>query len=57
MAKDDLEKAKLCKATKGDYSLKDIRPLVRDARFICAKCGRAAASSKNLCEPKRLGKG
>ncbi len=57
MAKDDLERTCLCKATKGDFSLKKIRPLVRDARFICAKCGRAAASAKNLCAPKRLVKG
>jgi hypothetical protein len=30
------------------------KTLVRDARFICKKCGRAARSDQNLCEPERL---
>jgi len=45
----------LCKAVK-DAQVKDLIPLVRDAKFICEKCGRAAASKKNLCSPKKLGK-
>jgi hypothetical protein len=57
MAKDDLTGVPLCKATKGDFRLRDIRPLVREPRVICEKCGRAAASKKSLCQPKRLAKG
>jgi hypothetical protein len=57
MAKDDLTGVPLCKATKGSFRLRDIRPLVREPKFICERCGRAAASKKSLCEPKRLAKG
>jgi hypothetical protein len=28
--------------------------LVKNARFICRKCGRAAAKEENLCEPAPL---
>jgi len=51
----DLKDTVLCKAVK-DAQVKDLIPLVRDANFICEKCGRAAASKKNLCSPKKLGK-
>jgi len=30
------------------------KPLVRNARFLCKKCGRAAAKEENLCEPIKL---
>jgi hypothetical protein len=30
------------------------KTLVKGAKFICMKCGRAAASRKNLCEPEEL---
>ena len=33
---------------------KDYRELVKDARFLCRHCGRAAASARNLCNPVRL---
>ena len=29
----------------------DYRLLVKDAKFMCKVCGRAAASEKNLCQP------
>jgi len=46
----------LCELTSrsGKIDLKKLRPLVEDARFICAECGRAAAKAKNLCSPKKL---
>jgi len=44
----------LCKATSGKFKVADIRPLVEGARFVCGKCGRAAASKGNLCDPRRL---
>jgi len=30
------------------------KKLVKGAKFFCTKCGRAAASEKNLCEPEKL---
>ncbi len=51
----DLQHTTLCKAVKG-AKMKEIVALVRDARFICEKCGRAAANKGNLCAPRKLGK-
>jgi hypothetical protein len=34
--------------------LEKIKPLVRDPKFICKSCGRAAAEEKNLCGPVSL---
>jgi hypothetical protein len=34
--------------------MKQLKPLVKNAKFICRDCGRAAASAKNLCSPKKL---
>ena len=28
--------------------------LARDAKFICEKCGRAAAKAANLCKPREI---
>jgi hypothetical protein len=30
------------------------KDLVKNPRFICKKCGRAAAKEENLCEPVPL---
>jgi len=30
------------------------KPLVRNAKFLCKKCGRVAAKEENLCEPIKL---
>jgi hypothetical protein len=30
------------------------KDLVRNPKFICKKCGRAAAKEENLCEPVPL---
>jgi hypothetical protein len=32
----------------------DYMKLVRDAKYLCEQCGRAAASPDNLCEPIKL---
>ena len=47
---------KLCAMTccAGRIDLKKLKPLVRDAKFICKECGRAAASAESLCSPKTL---
>jgi hypothetical protein len=39
---------------KGQVSLEQIKALAKDPKFICKKCGRAANSSDNLCEPVEL---
>ena len=41
-------------ADSGIISLEDMKALVKDPRFICKKCGRAAAMVENLCEPDPL---
>ena len=32
----------------------EFKRLVRKPKFICKKCGRAAAHQVNLCEPEKL---
>lgn len=34
--------------------LKELRPLVKNAKFICKECGRAAAKAGSLCHPAKL---
>ena len=41
-------------AERGEIALEQMKDLVRDAKFICRKCGRAAAREENLCEPEPL---
>jgi hypothetical protein len=41
-------------AESGEFSLEQIRALVKDPKFICKKCGRVAAKAENLCEPVPL---
>ncbi len=35
-------------------NLEDYKKLVRNPKFVCKNCGRAAANEKNLCSPERL---
>ena len=35
-------------------SMEDYKPLVKNAKFLCRKCGRTAAKEENLCEPTKL---
>jgi hypothetical protein len=35
-------------------NLEDYKKLVRNPKFICKNCGRAAANEKNLCSPEKL---
>ena len=30
------------------------KQLVKDAKFVCKKCGRGAHSDTNLCEPEKI---
>jgi hypothetical protein len=43
----------LCKLAKRS-DLEEIKRLVKDASYICRKCGRAAREPANLCDPSRL---
>ena len=50
---DDCRERHLCKiAKRGD--IERVKQLVRDAAFVCKKCGRAARDQENLCEPSRI---
>jgi hypothetical protein len=45
----------LCKMVVGDQAdIETIKPLIRNAKYICATCGRAAAKAENLCNPMPL---
>jgi len=45
----------LCKMVVGDQeSIENIKPLVRDPKYICKGCGRAAHNAENLCAPTEL---
>ena len=45
----------LCKMVVGDQTdIETLKPLVRNAKYICETCGRAAAKSENLCNPTPL---
>ncbi len=35
-----------------DSGLKELKTLVKDSRFVCKDCGRAAAGEESLCEPE-----
>ncbi len=41
-------------ANRGAGDLESFKALVRNPRFICKRCGRAAAKEENLCEPVTL---
>jgi hypothetical protein len=41
-------------AERGQISLDQMKDLVKDAKYICKKCGRVAAKAENLCEPVSL---
>ncbi len=32
----------------------EYKKLIRNAKFLCKKCGRVAAKEENLCEPTKL---
>jgi len=34
--------------------VKELRPLVKNAKYICKECGRAAAKASSLCAPAAL---
>jgi len=50
------DKKSLCKWKSGDIDSdqKKFKKLVKDAKYFCSKCGRAARSKSNLCKPAEL---
>jgi hypothetical protein len=44
----------LCAMIAGGSGYADVKPLVKNAKFICAKCGRAARSKSSLCSGRKL---
>jgi hypothetical protein len=55
---DSMSSQTLCELIEEKKYLKkhfeEYRELVRDARFVCRKCGRVAHREKNLCKPTKL---
>jgi hypothetical protein len=48
-------KMHLCEmAAEGRVTLEQMKSMVKDAKFICKNCGRAAAREENLCDPVPL---
>ncbi len=37
-----------------DADVEGFKSLVKDAKFLCKRCGRAAAEAGNLCDPIKL---
>jgi hypothetical protein len=37
-----------------ESSLVDYKKLVKDAKFVCKKCGRSSDSKENLCRPAKI---
>jgi len=37
-----------------EADLEHYKGLVKDAQYICKRCGRAAKNPENLCEPEKL---
>lgn len=48
----------LCKWDKDEIknSLKELKKIVREPRFVCRKCARAASEEGYLCKPEPLTK-
>jgi hypothetical protein len=44
----------LCSLVAEGMELADYKELVRNPKYICRICGRAAANEKNLCDPVAL---
>jgi hypothetical protein len=37
-----------------ESNMKEYKELVRNPKYVCGNCGRAAADAGNLCKPEKL---
>ena len=37
-----------------ESSMEDYKNLVKDAKFVCKKCGRSANAAESLCRPEKI---
>ncbi|MCX6641761.1 MAG: hypothetical protein NTV15_00030 [Candidatus Bathyarchaeota archaeon] len=44
----------LCKMVEEKTPTEKLKPLVKNAKFICKGCGRVAVKAENLCAPEPL---
>jgi len=44
----------LCKMVEDETPIEKIKPLVKNAKYICQCCKRSAAKAENLCAPEPL---
>ena len=44
----------LCQLVEKKTPPEELKKLIKGAKFMCSKCGRAAASKDNLCAPVEL---
>jgi len=46
----------ICSLSKSDIEkdFKEICEIVKDPKYICLKCGRAANQKSNLCKPEKM---
>ena len=52
-----MAKTKLCNMVKDGFHKdhkKEYKELIKNPRYMCKKCGRSAAKTKNLCKPVKL---
>ncbi len=47
---------KLCAMTccPGRIDIEELKPLVKNPKYICSQCGRTAAEADNVCSPESL---
>ncbi|MGD0330030.1 MAG: hypothetical protein ABSB40_06235 [Nitrososphaeria archaeon] len=44
----------LCKMVEDKVPTEKLKPLAKNAKYICKDCGRAAGKAENLCSPEPL---
>lgn len=44
----------LCAMVEDAGLTEKMKPLIKNAQYVCVCCGRSAAQKKNLCEPEPL---
>jgi len=44
----------LCDMVEKEVPIDKLKPLVKNAKYICICCGRGAAKAENICAPEAL---